>query len=228
MNQDNDIVVKSGDLTMSDDIKEIAAALCKAQSQMTVVKRSAANPFLKSTYSDLADVWKAIREPLTKNNMCLVQHSKAVANGGVQVLTRLVHTSGQWFAGEIVCMPTAKGPQGQGSALTYARRYGAMALVGAVQEGEDDDGNGAESGGKPDEDKPKGEIQRELDALGRTKNQITQAKGDTISQVSFKDLGNFLDFINQKINDEKITLPKAKMDFVEKVERYLELRELLK
>ena len=58
------------------------------------------------------------------------------------LVTKLVHiASGQWQSSLLV-MPLPKNdPQGYGSALTYARRYGLCALVGIVTE--DDDGSAA-------------------------------------------------------------------------------------
>ena len=58
------------------------------------------------------------------------------------LVTKLVHAeSGEWQKSLLV-MPLSKtDPQGYGSALTYARRYGLSALVGIVTE--DDDVNGA-------------------------------------------------------------------------------------
>jgi hypothetical protein len=54
-------------------------------------------------------------------------------------VTKLVHAeSGQWQS-SLMVMPLPKNdPQGYGSALTYARRYGLATLVGLVSEIDDD------------------------------------------------------------------------------------------
>lgn len=49
----------------SESIKELAAALCAAQSQMVGAKKGSVNPHFKSRYADLASIWDACREPLT-------------------------------------------------------------------------------------------------------------------------------------------------------------------
>jgi len=57
--------------------------------------------------------------------------------------TRLLHVSGQWVEA-YTAMPSDRqgGPHGQGSAYTYARRYGLLALLGISAT--DDDGQAAQ------------------------------------------------------------------------------------
>jgi hypothetical protein len=72
-----------------------------------------------------------------------------VVKYGVILETVLLHLSGEWISGEMF-LPLAKGdPQGVGSAITYGRRYGLMAILGMVAD-DDDDGNAA-SGHNPRE-----------------------------------------------------------------------------
>ena len=47
----------------SDDIKELAAALSKAQGVMAGAAKDTANPFFKTKYADQASVWDAARKP---------------------------------------------------------------------------------------------------------------------------------------------------------------------
>lgn len=65
------------------------------------------------------------------------------------VSTIIMHTSGEWISGELAMNPVKADPQGIGSAVTYARRYGLSAFVGIAPE--DDDGNAASgnNGGSP-------------------------------------------------------------------------------
>jgi hypothetical protein len=57
---------------------------------------------------------------------------------------RLVHAAtGDALEGSMPLMLKSADPQGQGSALTYARRYSIMAVLGLVPD-EDDDGNRAQ------------------------------------------------------------------------------------
>jgi hypothetical protein len=124
----------------SDKINEIAAALAKAQAEITNPAKDAQNPHYKSFYADLAAGIGAIRGPLTKHGIAVTQLPRL--DGDVLMLdTRLIHSSGQWLQSEFpACRFPAK-PQEVGSALTYARRYSLFAMVGIA--GEDDDGEAA-------------------------------------------------------------------------------------
>lgn len=125
----------------SETIKELAAALAKAQAEIAGAKKDSSNPFFKSSYADLESVWSACREPLTKNGLSV---SQLLGSGedGIYLTTMLMHASGE-FISDRVKIPIAKpnDPQALGSATSYARRYALAALVGIYQT--DDDGESA-------------------------------------------------------------------------------------
>lgn len=141
----------------SANINELATALCKCQSEMEAAIKDSLNPHFKSKYADLASVWDAIRVPLTKNGLCVVQSLDMVGENSILIST-LMHTSGQWIKSTIPVINAPKTSQGLGSGLSYARRYSLAALVGCVQD--DDDGNASmpkekvEKFDKPSKDKP--------------------------------------------------------------------------
>lgn len=136
----------------SDTLAALAAALAAFQGQAHGAAKNAANPHLKNKYADLSSIWEAIREPLSSNGLSVVQLPAPGENGTLKLVTRLLHSSGEWIESEIA-MPLGKqDPQGYGSALTYARRYGLSALLGITQE--DDDGEGAMQRGKQSEAPP--------------------------------------------------------------------------
>lgn len=132
----------------SETINEIAAALAKAQGAIEGAVKGKENPHFRSKYADLGAVWDACREQLAKNAIGVVQsvtHTAVDAPEGALrsfMLTRLVHGSGQWIEdGGVPLLLSKNDMQGLGSALTYSRRYGLMAMVGIAPE--DDDGNAA-------------------------------------------------------------------------------------
>lgn len=125
----------------SDSIKELATALAMAQASMGFAKKDAANPFFKSKYADLAAVVEAIKKPLTEHGLSYSQGTDIDEHGGVIVETLLMHKSGEWIEGRLRMMPVKADPQGIGSCITYARRYGLQAIVGVPAD--DDDGNAA-------------------------------------------------------------------------------------
>lgn len=128
-------------MEMSTNIADLAAALAKAQGEMRNAAKSSDNPYFKSKYADLAEVINVSREPLAKNGLSVMQANEGVSNGYMSVTTLLMHSSGQYIK-TTGSFPIGKqDAQGNGSALTYARRYSLAAMLGIAQE--DDDGNAA-------------------------------------------------------------------------------------
>lgn len=131
-------------MTTSDQIHEIASALAKAQGEMDGASKSAANPFFKSKYADLASVWDACRGPLSSNGIAIIQ-SPSAEGVLVTVETLMVHTSGQWMRNVLTVPAKEDSPQAIGSAITYLRRYVLQSLVGVAPE--DDDAEAAHGRG---------------------------------------------------------------------------------
>lgn len=153
----------------SDQINEIAAALSKAQGEMDNATKDSANPFFRSKYADLASVREAVRAPFAKHGLAVIQFPKTEFTGTpepyewtaksgekrygvrvscvVSVLTRLVHTSGQWVEDLVSTMLPTGDPQAVGSAITYLRRYALQSVAGVAPE--DDDGEAAHTRGVP-------------------------------------------------------------------------------
>lgn len=125
----------------SETIGELAKALVSVQGKLEGAKKDQQNPFFKSSYADLTSVWNACRELLVENELAVVQTSSVIEGKELVLDTTLVHTSGEWISGQL-SVPLAKNdPQGLGSAMTYARRYGLSAIIGICPE--DDDAEGA-------------------------------------------------------------------------------------
>lgn len=133
-------------MTTTQETKNIAAALAKAQSAMKPAEFDKVNPAFKSRYATLASIFEACRLPLTANGIAVVQGVEAEGST-VRVTTTLLHVSGESLTSTLTLTATQGTPQGIGSAITYGRRYGISALVGVVAD-EDDDANAAST--KPD------------------------------------------------------------------------------
>jgi len=123
-------------------IDKIAAGLVAVQSEVLLARKDSNNPFHKSKYADLGSVWDAVREPLRKNGLSIMQLPSEAPAGYVGLVTIVLHESGQSIS-EKFFMPVKddKNPQAVGSALTYARRYALSAALGVCPE--DDDGEAA-------------------------------------------------------------------------------------
>lgn len=125
----------------SDEINHIAPAWVKAQQALQKAAKDASNPAFRSKYADLPAVCDAAYPALHANGLAVMQ-DVATTEAGVEVTTRVLHTSGQWFEFGPITIPLSKrDAHGVGSGTTYGRRFGLSAAVGVVAD--DDDGNAA-------------------------------------------------------------------------------------
>ena len=123
------------------DIDQLAAALVAAQAEFSAIPKTALNPFFASRYADLASVVKAAQPILAKHGLAVSQHP-TVLDGEPALTTYLMHSSGQVLSSTMRLCAAKNDPQGQGAAITYARRFAYQAVLGLVAD-DDDDGNKA-------------------------------------------------------------------------------------
>ena len=123
---------------------EITAALLAFHQQARVIGKDAENPAFKSgprgsasKYASLANILEGIATPLATCGLGFVQFPD-----GDGLTTRLLHKSGEWMQASLTMRPTQNTPQAHGSAITYAKRYALVAILGLRIDG-DDDGNAA-------------------------------------------------------------------------------------
>ncbi len=134
-------------MTHSEQIDQLATALAAAQGEIRGAAKNSANPYFKSSYADLASVWEAVREPLTRHGLSVVQ-APGVENALVTVTTMLLHSSGQWIRFTSNAEVKDITAQSVGSATTYLRRYALSSAAGTYGDVVDDDAEAAQ-GRKP-------------------------------------------------------------------------------
>jgi hypothetical protein len=132
----------------SDTIGAIAAALAKAQGQLSNPEKSLVatvrSPFPREEnrtfrYASLASGLDVVRKGLSQHEIATVQTTAIdQETGQIRLITLLAHASGEWISSDWpVCGASeTAAPHRMGAALTYARRYALFALVGIA--GEDD------------------------------------------------------------------------------------------
>ena len=148
----------------SDSIGALAAALSKAQADITGALKDSSNPFFKSKYADLASCWDACRKQLAANNLAVIQTVYVHWERNETVLaTTLAHSSGEWIRSDLPIRAKDTSPQAQGSAITYARRYALAAIVGLAQI--DDDAEAAQ--GRAFTNDPRGDMGKNVDMTQR-------------------------------------------------------------
>ena len=144
-------------------MKTIAAALARAQMNMGKALKQSANPAFRSKYADLGNVMDACLPALNEAGIALIQPTGEDAHGRF-VETILIHgESGESLSCRVPLIVAKNDMQGYGSAVTYARRYGLMAMAGIAPE--DDDGNAAAKAPPKDEPKKAAMSVEQFDAL---------------------------------------------------------------
>jgi hypothetical protein len=132
-------------ITTSNEIAALATALAAAQAEIENAAKDGANPHFRSKYASMEAVVYACKATLPKHGLSYVQFP-GMAGDYVTVTTRLMHKSGEWIEGTLPMPVGKRDAHGVGSAISYARRYSLMAVVGIAAE--DDDGNAAVQGGE--------------------------------------------------------------------------------
>ena len=127
----------------SESITEINKALVGFHNDIKQPLKDKANPFFKSKYVPLENIAEVIDEVAPKHGLAYLQEAFTTDTGQTGVVTRLVHESGEFYETEPLVLNADKNnAQGQGSVITYARRYQLASLFGITSD-EDDDGNKA-------------------------------------------------------------------------------------
>jgi hypothetical protein len=132
----------------SETIGTIAAALAKAQAELTNPEKSLVatirSPFHPEgdrsfRYAPLSSGLDIVRKGLGRNEIATIQTTAIDKDAGLLRLTTvLAHSSGEWISSEwpVCAIADIASAQRMGAALTYARRYALFTLVGIA--GEDD------------------------------------------------------------------------------------------
>src|SRR5437764_3724294 len=132
----------------SESIAALAAALAKAQTELTNPEKSLVATIRPDRggegprtfrYAPLSDGLDIVRKTLGKHEIAIFQTTAIdQPTRSVSLTTMLTHASGEWIASEWPVYPVSDtvAPHRMGAALTYARRYALFTLVGIA--GEDD------------------------------------------------------------------------------------------
>lgn len=201
----------------SESITNIATALSLAQGEMRGAIKDSENPHLHSKYADLASCWNAIREPLARNGLAVVQLPRTEGSSMI-VQTLLMHKTGEWISSEITLTAVQATPQGLGSALTYGRRYGLSAMIGIAPE--DDDGEAASQPSRASGVAAAGAIaEKKLEKLKAARNTITPPPSQDAQDAQPSDL--------EKKLEDSLRMQEAgdSVDFKAMMQNFKELKE---
>ena len=184
----------------SNETGQIAAALVSALSQLrnpprnrSVEVSTKGGGKYSFRYATLDKILDMARPVLAAEGLALFQPISTNEKGGLVLVTRLLHRSGEWMETSIP-LPTPGGdPQSFGSAVTYLRRYAVTALLGIASD-EDDDGNRA-AGNRMKDTTPRHERLR--DEAGRT---IDPVEALTVRAKGARDVDDGTDLLRAWAN----------------------------
>lgn len=121
-------------------VKNVAQALLAAQKEAPALQKNAINPHFSNRYISLDSLMEQVLPVLNKHELLLVQAPTTLEDGVTPALrTTLEHPASETCTTSVMPLILDKqNPQGQGSAITYARRYALMAMLGLVADTDDD------------------------------------------------------------------------------------------
>lgn len=170
-------------MEMSQTIGAIAKALSLFQAEVQQPKKDAKNPHFNSTYVPLEGIVDVITEPLKNNSLSYLQNTFTIEQDAA-LQTIVMHESGEWIKTDVLKLPalqkkkdgvTEFNAQGAGSSITYARRYQLAAALGIASEA-DDDGHGAGSNGRPEQQRQPAQNRQQGTAQTAESNGISPAQ----------------------------------------------------
>lgn len=123
----------------SDETKDLAEALAKAQGEFTTLRFNRTSNWFAAEYVDLDNIMRMIRPILSKYGLTLYFYTEI--NEKTILHTKVKHASGQWIETRARLIPSKDDLKTQESALNHLKRQQAMALLNITLEGDlmDDD-----------------------------------------------------------------------------------------
>ena len=126
-------------MQLSQHSDQILPALFAARGKFVKAKKDAKNSHLKNSYATLDSMMAAVTPALDDQGIMIMQSMLETSTDTTFHLeTMLIHAESGQYVKFFIAMPISKrDPQGVGSAMTYARRYGLAAALGISQSDDD-------------------------------------------------------------------------------------------
>lgn len=121
----------------------LLTALLAFQADAPHIPLDATNPHFKSKFASLPSIMQIVRPKLSEHGLVWTTTPSQDEQGRPTLKYQLAHApSGELVLSEMPLLLTKQDPQSLGSAITYARRYALLSVLGLVGDA-DDDGNAA-------------------------------------------------------------------------------------
>lgn len=132
---------------MSNEPTGLLDALLAVQAEAPTLPKDGVNPHFHSKFTPLDTIVETIGPILNRNKLVWTSWPTTDEHGQPALSYQLSHVpTGETKEGTMLLLLTKSDPQGQGSAITYARRYSLCAVLNLVAD-DDDDGHAAGNGG---------------------------------------------------------------------------------
>lgn len=169
-------------MKMSDNVQQLFAGLVKLRAKIKQPTKSKSNPFFKSKYVDLEGVQKAIDDAKEGTGIDYTQFIETSPDGMTGVSTMIYSDKGDYIISDPLYLRPAKNdPQGNGSVITYSRRYQLSSMFG-ISSDIDDDGNSA-SGNYQQNGRQTQHRQYKRSQTPQQTNDVMQAKKATYAKT---------------------------------------------
>jgi len=121
--------------------KSLELAMLAVQSKLTNPIKDTKNEFFKAMYATLPEIRNLVTPILAESGLYVTQLVNFDERAYLDTIITHAPT-GKTISSKTLLMMDKQTPQGQGSAITYARRYALCAMLNIAQD--DDDGQSAE------------------------------------------------------------------------------------
>lgn len=125
-------------------MKALLGALFQASKELTSIHKDSTGQY--GAYATLETIISNVKPTLEKHDLLITQ---TISNNGEKntLTTSLYHVpTGECIHSNFLLIAEKPGPQGQGAAITYARRYGILAILGIATEDDPDAAKQATNG----------------------------------------------------------------------------------
>ena len=191
----------------SESLIEYSKGMAKFRGKLEQPKKDQDNPFFKSKYVNLEGVQKAIDDALVGTGLTYQQYPLNDENGRTGIGTIVLHESGEYIEFEPYFMKSEKNtPQGEGSVLTYIRRYSLSSIFG-VSSDIDDDGNAASGNGSSNPKQARGS-QRQVSE--KVVSQPTKAEAMAKAKELKKSISDIKEVPPKQVDDWLLDYMKVK------------------
>ncbi len=165
--------------------EQMYADLLAVQKELPSLQKSAINPHFKNKYVPLEVLNPATLEVLNKHNFVWLTLPDTLPDGSQALSYVLLHTpTGESIKGTMSLGNETNTPQAQGSAITYARRYALMAVLGLVADEDDDNQGQASKAKEPASESSKQNLLKALAALDMDLGEFEKKKGTTLDTMT--------------------------------------------